>query len=176
MTLACFAHGRTDQATTYLHDQAAAARLAGSFHEYWTWEKYAGKTAPGGAAWYGETSAGYLDALLHGLFGLEPGNPGDTGFLVAPHFPTDWPRARLSIRLPNGSRLDLRYQRTDRRTTLAVTTDPPTPVALRLPASDTEIATGSGLADLRFTTIENQRHVHAALPSGNGRLTLHLPR
>ena len=71
VTQACFENGRIEQGTDYLHRQAAAACKAGSFYEYWTWGKFTGEeTKPGGASWYCETSSGYLDALIHGLFGI----------------------------------------------------------------------------------------------------------
>lgn len=122
VTLACFAEGRVEQAVGYLKAQAAAARKAGSFHEYWTWEKYAGKTEPGGAKWYGETSAGYLDALLHGLLGLRAGEPGFRTAILEPQFPPSWERAAFSLCLPNRSRLDVTYRSGADGTTLEVKT------------------------------------------------------
>jgi hypothetical protein len=112
VTLACFANERTDQGVDYLRRQAMAARKAGSFHEYWTWDAYTGASEPGGAPLYGETSAGYLDALLHGLFGLSPAHPGYMGVRLAPRFPDSWDRARLGLRLPCGQDLAMEYEAT----------------------------------------------------------------
>lgn len=133
VALACFAHGRNEQGLDYLQRQAAAARKAGSFHEYWTWEKYAGKTEACGEPWYGETSAGYLDALLHGLFGLSSTGPGFKALRLAPRFPRTWKHARLELRLPQGTRLAIQYQADQEAFSLTVKLDIGMPVKIILP-------------------------------------------
>lgn len=110
VTLACFENGRAEQGTDYLKRQAAAAVKAGSFYEYWTWGKYTGETKASGASWYSETSAGYLDALIHGLFGLSSPNPGYKSLRIEPLFPESWNYADLGLHLPSGTRLNLKYK------------------------------------------------------------------
>jgi hypothetical protein len=151
VALACFEHGRYDQGTDYLKRQAAAARKAGSFHEYWTWEKYTGSTEPGGATWYGETSAGYLDALIHGLFGLSTTEPGYRSLRLSPRFPSEWQNARLDLRLPQGNHLDMRYRAEPGTATLSVGMASGLPVEVILPCrgdAAPEIG-GVGCADAR---------------------------
>jgi len=75
-----------------------------------------------GAKWYCETSAGYLDALLHGLLGLRPGKPGYAAVILEPQFPSSWEKAQLSLCLPNRSRLDVDYRAGTDGTTLKVST------------------------------------------------------
>jgi hypothetical protein len=110
VALACFEQGRHAQGLDYLKRQSSAARRAGSFHEYWTWEEYAGETKPGGAPWYCETSAGFLDALLHGLFGLSvDGRAGSAR--LEPRLPENWDSTVLEIRLPTGDTLRTAWRR-----------------------------------------------------------------
>jgi hypothetical protein len=151
VALACYRRGRPDQGFDYLKRQCAAARKAGSFHEFWTWEEHADKTEPGGAPWYCETSAGFLDVLLHGLFGLTSPEPGFRTLRVAPQFPRNWSQARLDIRLPNGSRLDLRYRADAKGRVLSIDTRPPLPVEVSLewPCADEPAIRGTGLTDPR---------------------------
>ncbi len=132
IALACYAHGRADQGFDYLKLQAAAARKAGSFHEYWTWEKYAGETKPGGAAFYGETSAGFLDVLFHGMFGIASSDLGFKALRIAPQFPNDWPGAGLELCLPGGSRLKLLYHNDPPNTSISVDAKD-LPIELALP-------------------------------------------
>ena len=147
VALACYAHGRPEQGFDYLKRQAVAARKAGSFHEYWTWEKYAGKTEPGGAPWYGETSAGFLDVLIHGLFGLSSPEPGFRSIRLAPQFPMEWKRAALELRLPNGARLTVRYRAHNGESSLAVVCEAPVPITVILPwhGPGTPVLTGRQL-------------------------------
>ena len=173
VALACFANGRVEQATGYLKAQAAAARKAGSFREYWTWEKYAGKTEPGGATWYGETSAGYLDALFHGLLGLEATAPGFAGAILEPRFPTNWNHAAFSLCLPSGARLEVQYRATPDESTLEVKGADGLPIAIVLPwprAGEPKIG-GEGLASAVFEPQGPAGRVRANLV-GKGRLTL----
>lgn len=109
--LACYAHGRAEQGFDYLKRQAIAACKAGSFHEYWEWEKFTGSSKPGGAPWYGETSAGFLDVLLHGMFGISSPLPGYRSLRISPQFPENWAYADLEMGLPNGNRLELHYKK-----------------------------------------------------------------
>jgi len=173
ITLACFTNGRVEQATGYLKAQAAAARKAGSFHEYWTWEKYAGRTEPGGAKWYGETSAGYLDALLHGLFGLEPTSPGFAEVKLSPHFPTNWTQASFSLCLPSGARLEVQYHASANQFTLEVNVSSELSVTVMLPWSGTgePKIEGAGLAASSFEKEGAGGRVRASIV-GKGRLTL----
>jgi hypothetical protein len=120
IALACYAHGRADQGFDYLKLQAAAARKAGSFYEYWTWEKYTGQTKPGGVAFYGETSAGFLDVLFHGMFGIAPTELGFKVLRIAPQFPSDWPEAGIELCLPGGPRLKLLYHKDPTTTSIRV--------------------------------------------------------
>ena len=176
VTLACFAEDRVEQAAGYLKAQAAAARKAGSFHEYWTWEKYAGKTEPGGAKWYGETSAGYLDALFHGLLGLRPGKPGFKTVIVEPRFPASWPRATFSLCLPDRTRLEVDYRRTSEATTLEVKTtgaDAHLPITVALPwrgAGEPQVES-SGVTPPRLEREGGTWRARAEF-KGAGRLTL----
>ena len=133
VALACFRYDRVAQGVDYLKRQAIAARKAGSFHEYWTWEKYAGATQAGGAPWYGETSAGYLDTLLHGLFGISSPTPGFTALGLHPRFPENWTQARLKLRLPQGSDLELTYRATKGDTVVRVDVSSAMPIELILP-------------------------------------------
>jgi cellobiose phosphorylase len=176
VTLACFAEDRVEQAVGYLKAQAAAARKAGSFHEYWTWEKYAGKTEPGGAKWYGETSAGYLEALLHGLIGLRPGKPGFKAVILEPRFPASWPRATFALCLPNRTRLDVDYQAGAEATTLDVKTsgaDAGLPITLALPwrGADEPRIESSGATPPRLEREGSAWRVRTEL-KGAGRLAL----
>ncbi len=111
VALACYARGRPDQGFDYLKRQGAAARKAGSFHEYWTWEKFTGETKAGGAPWYGETSAGFLDVLLHGTFGISPVTPGYTTLRVSPQFPAPWQEAKLDMYIPGDRRITIEYSK-----------------------------------------------------------------
>jgi hypothetical protein len=149
VALACYEHGLPDQAFDYLKRQAIAARKAGSFHEYWTWEKYAGTTAPAGASWYGETSAGFLDVLLHGTFGITSLSPGFKAVRISPRFPRDWTGARLELRLPNGTRLELQYHCEAEATTLFVESENELPIDLVLswPGSSKPAIAGTGLTN-----------------------------
>lgn len=98
VTLACFQRGRSDAALEHIRKMAKAANEAGAFYEYWTWEKYTGATRPGGCRDYSETTSGFLEATINGLFGINPIEPGFAAVRIAPRFPADWPKA--SIRLP----------------------------------------------------------------------------
>lgn len=133
VTLACFKENRIDQGVDYLQRQAAAARAAGSFHEYWTWEEYAGKCTASGAPWYCETSSGYLDALLHGLFGLSSPEPGYHAVRLAPRFPRDWNDASLELRVPGGSRIDVSFSQDERGWHVTLNSTPAIPVEIVLP-------------------------------------------
>jgi hypothetical protein len=173
ITLACYSHGRPDQATGYLKAQAIAARKAGSFREYWTWEKYAGKTEPGGATWYGETSAGFLDALFHGLLGLRSSAVGFSAVELEPHFPTNWSNASFSICLPRGNRLEVQYRATSDQVTLEVQGTEKLPIAVVLPwngAGEPKIES-EGLESPVFEKQDRAARVRANL-LGKGRLTL----
>lgn len=99
--LALFRNGRPDLANTYIQKHAAAAVRDGSFFEYWTWEKYTGSTKPGGCRNYSETSSAFLDAVIHGAFGVTAAAPGWTKVRVAPNPLTDKP-SRLELDLPGG--------------------------------------------------------------------------
>jgi len=112
VALACYKNGRSDQGFDYLKRQAIAARKSGSFHEYWEWEKYTGRFKAGGASWYGETSSGFLDVLLHGLFGMHSLEPGYHKLSIAPLFPSSWGSAAIELGLPNGYRLGISYEKT----------------------------------------------------------------
>lgn len=173
VALAAFANGRAGLATGYLKAQGAAARRAGSFHEYWTWEKYAGQTTPGGAPWYGETSAGFLDALFHGLLGLEAAAPGYHRVRLEPHFPASWPRAAFSLGLPNGSRLDIRYRSEAGQATLEVAGPAGLPITVALPwtGPGEPAIEGDGMQSPRLEDAAVGRRVRAEL-TGQGRLTL----
>ncbi len=173
VALACYRSGRPDQGFDYLRRQGAAACKAGSFYEYWTWEKYAGQTKPGGSPWYCETSAGFLDVLLHGLFGISSPEPGFRSLCLAPQFPRDWPRARLEIRLPNGTRLELHYQADAKGKTLKVHTTPPLPteVVLDWPEADKPAVTGSGLTASRCKQVGSRWQAVGTL-SGEGEMRL----
>jgi hypothetical protein len=151
VALACYSHGRPEQGFDYLKRQAAAARKAGSFHEYWTWEKYAGETKTGGAPWYGETSSGFLDVLLHGMFGISSPGPGFRSLRVAPQFPEKWTDAGLELRIPSGTRLELRYRKDAVATALEVNAGDALPVEVVLPwtGAGKPRAHGKGLLDFR---------------------------
>lgn len=165
VTLACFEHGRVQQAVDYLKRQAAAARKAGSFHEYWTWEKYAGETRPGGAPWYGETSAGYLDALVHGLFGLSTPEPGFRRARLEPRFPRDWPAARLELRLPSEVDLDFVYESAADSVTVTLGASRPLPVEISLVwfAEDPVKVEGEHLVQSRVERVGANTRVVATL-------------
>jgi hypothetical protein len=176
VTLACFTDDRVDQAVGYLKAQAAAARKAGSFHEYWTWEKFAGKTEPGGARWYGETSAGYLDALLHGLLGLQPGKEGFTTVKLEPRFPASWEHASFSLCLPNRARLEVEYRSSREATTLQVSASGdrvklPISVALPWPGSEEPRVEWNGTRPGRIVREDGIWRVRAEM-EGAGRLTV----
>jgi len=176
VTLACFAHGRVEQAVGYLKAQAAAARKAGSFHEYWTWEKYAGKTEPGGAKWYGETSAGYLDALLHGLLGLRPGDDGFKSVILEPQFPPLWKSAAFSLCLPNRARFEVDYRVSGGETTLEVKSsgiegELPITVALPWRGEGEPRVESTSATPPRIETEAGARRVWAEM-RGSGLLTL----
>lgn len=131
ITQACFENGRIEQGTDYLHRQASAACAAGSFYEYWTWGKYTGKESkPGGAPWYGETSSGYLDALIHGLFGISSLKPGFDSLRIEPRFPGTWDYADLGIHIPSGTRLNLKYKNNSKFLSMRVDMDIKLPVEL----------------------------------------------
>ena len=173
---ACYEHGRPDQGFDYLKRQAVAARKAGSFHEYWTWEKYAGKTVPGGAAWYGETSAGFLDVLLHGTFGISATAPGFKSIKIAPRFPETWPVARLELHVPNGSRLGLEYCHDGSGIALRVDagTDIPVEIALSWPSEVKPVVTGSGLVETR-AELRGQKWYVIGQMHGRGEMVLRSP-
>jgi len=128
-----------------------AARKTGSFHEYWTWEKYAGKTEPGGAPWYGETSAGFLDVLLHGTWGISSPQPGFKSLRLAPHFPKTWKSAQLELCLPNGARMAIQYRNDATGTLLRVKTEGGLPAEVILPwfGPGEPIVEGAGLINPR---------------------------
>jgi hypothetical protein len=112
VALACYKQARADQGFDYLKRQAAAARKSGSFHEYWEWEKYTGRFKAGGASWYGETSSGFLDVILHGLFGITSLEPGYRALRIAPQFLVTWESAGIELQLPDGYRLGISYEKT----------------------------------------------------------------
>lgn len=147
VALACYEHNRWDQGFDYLKRQATAACKAGSFHEYWEWEKYTGKSKPGGAPWYGETSAGFLDVLLHGTFGIASPEPGFRSLRISPRFPKQWSMANLELHLPNNTRLALKYQNDTGGMALHVNanSDLPIDLALPWPKNDKPVITGTGL-------------------------------
>jgi hypothetical protein len=108
--LALFRHGRPEIARTYIRKHAAAAVRDGAFYEYWTWEKYTGKTKPGGCQDYSETSSAFLDAVIHGAFGVTAVEAGWKRVRVAPQPLTEKP-ASLRLALPGGAlRLALAQQ------------------------------------------------------------------
>ena len=133
VTQACFENGRKEQGIDYLHRQAAAACKAGSFYEYWTWGKFTGEESkPGGASWYCETSSGYLDALIHGLFGLSSSQPGFKSLRIEPRFPATWDYADLGLHIPSGTRLNLKYKNNSEFISMRVDMDLALPVELSL--------------------------------------------
>jgi len=147
-----------DQGTDYLKRQAAAACRDGSFYEYWTWEKYTGETKPGGAPWYCETSAGYLDALLHGLFGLSSQGPGYENLRIEPLFPESWDYADLGLHLPSGTRLGLNYNSGREGISMRVELELSTPVevVMQWKGNDQPKLEGEGIID------------HEIKPNGTG--------
>jgi hypothetical protein len=173
VALACFLNGRTEQGADYVIRQARAARAAGSFHEYWTWELYAGRTEPGGAPWYAETSAGFLDALVHGLFGLSPAGPGFAGVRLAPRMPAAWSGARLDLRLPRGEDLSLAFERSEGRARYAVGLSGDAGVEIQVPWPEPgrPMIEGERIQSPRVTG-EPGRWVASALIAGSGSLTL----
>ncbi len=175
VALACLKNGRVDQGVDYLKRQGAAARKAGSFHEYWTWEKYAGETKAGGAPWYSETSAGFLDVLLHGVFGLASPEPGFRSVRVTPQFPATWPGARLDLMLPSGERLAMHYASQPGAVELEINVGDDTPVEIILPWSgpDKPTCRGDGLLECR---LESEGKAWRAFARVKGRGTLRLVR
>jgi len=167
IALSCFEHGRGEQGLDYLKRQAAAAHKAGSFYEYWTWEKYAGKTEPGGSPWYGETSAGYLDALLHGLFGLSSSEPGFKALRLAPCFPRTWDQARLELRLPQGARFAMQYRASQQAVSLVVNLDTKMPVTVVLPWWDENEPKMEG-SEMAKSVIERKPQGHQITCQLNG--------
>lgn len=173
VALACFEHGHSDQGLDYLKRQAVAARKAGSFHEYWTWEKYTGKTEAGGAPWYGETSAGYLDVLLHGLFGLSTTEPGFKTLRLTPRFPKSWRQARLELRLPQGNRLAVRYRAREKSVSLTVQVDAAMPVTVDLPWQDGKEPEIEGTGIAKSGIVRSAQGFHAICQlNGSGEIRL----
>lgn len=148
VALACLKNGRVEQGVDYLKRQGAAARKAGSFHEYWTWEKYAGETRAGGAPWYSETAAGFLAVLIHGVFGLSSPEPGFRSVRLAPRFPATWPGARLDLMLPSGRRLACRFTSRPGAVEFEINAEGDTPVEVTLPwaASEKPVCSGDGVS------------------------------
>jgi hypothetical protein len=175
VALACYAHGRPEQGFDYLKRQAAAARKAGSFHEFWTWEKYAGETKPGGAPWYGETSAGFLDVLLHGMFGISSPEPGFGSLRIDTRLPVSWPEAVLELRLPSGERLELQYHRNAKVMGLEVNAGGVLPVEVTLPwiGAGQPLVRGSGLENARVER-RGQHFYGTGMLRGKGELWLEL--
>jgi hypothetical protein len=171
--LACYEQNRWEQGFDYLKRQGTAACKAGSFHEYWTWEKYTGSTKPGGASWYGETSAGFLDVLLHGTFGISSNEPGFKSLQLTPKFPKQWPFAHLELCLPNGSRLIVHYQNNSEFISLTVKTDGSLMIIIRLPwfGNESPIIEGTNLTQSK---IEHQDLYWFGLGQiqGNGEIRL----
>lgn len=100
--LALFRNGRPEVANSYIRKHAAAATRDGAFFEYWTWEKYTGATRPGGCRDYSETSSAFLDAVIHGAFGVTAAAPGWTKVRIAPNPLSEKP-SRLRLALPGGA-------------------------------------------------------------------------
>jgi len=120
VTLASFRHGRAAVGLSHLRKMAKAANEAGAFYEFWTWEKYRGVTEPGGCRDYSETASGYLDATIHGLFGVEALAPGFSRVRIAPRMPGDWAKASVNLPLFNDSELGYEYAWADGVMTLVL--------------------------------------------------------
>jgi len=129
--LALFRLGRPDIAQDYIRKHAAAATRDGSFFEYWTWEKYTGSTRPGGCKDYSETSSGFLDAVIHGVFGVTAAAPGWTKVRVAPFPLSDGPSS-LRLPLPGGA-LRVSLQKTGGRWTAEIESQAARTVETTLP-------------------------------------------
>ncbi len=109
VTIASFRNGRAEVGLSHLRKMARAANKSGAFYEYWTWEKFAKVTEPGGCRDYSETASGYLDAMIHGLFGVEALAPGFAGVRIAPRMPEDRREAAVSLPLPDKTELGYEY-------------------------------------------------------------------
>jgi hypothetical protein len=99
--LSLYRNGNPKLATDYIERLAKAAVQGGSFREYWTWEKYTGKTVPSGSVEYSETTSGFLDGVLHGYFGVSRLAPGWTKLRLAPQ-PGNVERCSFTLPLPGG--------------------------------------------------------------------------
>lgn len=174
VTLACFEKGRIAQGVDYLDRQAAAARKAGSFREYWNWEEFTGNSDPGGATWYSETSAGFLDALLHGLFGISSPKPGFHSLSLAPKFPADWNDASIELRVPSGSRVHADFHQDKICWKVKLTANPALPIELTLkcPPSGAPEFSGTGFEDSKVTNKDSERLVSVSFATGTGELVV----
>ena len=111
--LTLYRHGNPKLATDYLERLAKAALAAGSFHEYWTWEKYTGRTIPSGATEYSETTSGFLDGVIHGYFGISQVERGWTALKMTPQ-PGARERCALTLPLPGGAFTAAIYRQEER--------------------------------------------------------------
>ena len=99
--IAFFRSGRLDLGMSYLLRMAKAANEAGAYYEFWSWEKYAGGTVPGGCKDYSETAAAFLESVIKGLFGMEQLEPGWKKFRFAPAN-VGLSKSSISLDLPGG--------------------------------------------------------------------------
>ena len=120
ITLASFRNGRAPVGLSHLRKMAKAANEAGAFYEFWTWEKYRKVTDPGGCRDYSETASGFLDATIHGLFGVEALAPGFSRVRLAPRMPDDWEKASVNLPLFGESELGYEYAWADGVMTLVL--------------------------------------------------------
>ena len=109
VTLASFRNGRVSVGVSHLRKMARAANKAGAFYEFWTWEKYRKVTEPGGCRDYSETASAYLDATIHGLFGIEVLAPGFSRVRIAPRMPGAWEKASVNLPLLGEGELGYEY-------------------------------------------------------------------
>jgi hypothetical protein len=100
--LSLYRNGKPTLATDYLARLARAALKAGSFHEYWTWEKYTGSTLAAGCEEYSETTSGFLDGVIHGYFGVRRLEAGWSSLRIAPQPGTSITQCSLTLPLPGG--------------------------------------------------------------------------
>ena len=133
----------------------------------------AGESKAGGAPWYCETSAGYLDVLLHGLFGLSSSDPGYESLRIEPLFPESWDHADLGLHLPSGTRLHLKYKSDKEVISLRVAVDLSIPMEIVLPwrGNNQPTLEGSGILNAEIKPVGEGYQVICLL-SGSGEIRL----
>lgn len=125
--------GLVDLGVRWVKQMAQAANRTGAFYEYWTWKRYAGETRPGGCPNYSETAAAFLDAVVRGLFGINPLSPGYERVSIAPAFPLDGNTRSINLSCFGKGSIGYELAQLDKKVHLHIWSTTPVDVLLSVP-------------------------------------------